>query len=62
MSFANKVAGLAEQEARHPDLIISWGKCIIQIWTHKINALTGSDFILAAKIEQLELFGVESII
>ena len=50
MSFANKVAELAEREAHHPDLTITWGKCIIRIWTHKINGLTESDFILAAKI------------
>lgn len=50
MNFANKVFEIAEIEAHHPDLIISWGKCSIRIWTHKINALTESDFILAAKI------------
>ena len=50
IEFANKITELAEKEAHHPDLIISWGKCIIKIWTHKINGLTESDFILAAKI------------
>lgn len=50
MGFANKVAELAEKEAHHPDLTITWGKCIIRIWTHKISGLTESDFILAAKI------------
>lgn len=51
MAFANKVAEIAENEAHHPDLKISWGLCTIEIWTHKINGLTESDFILAAKIE-----------
>ncbi|HJD55680.1 MAG TPA: 4a-hydroxytetrahydrobiopterin dehydratase [Rickettsia endosymbiont of Pyrocoelia pectoralis] len=51
IEFANKIAAIAEQEAHHPDLIISWGACTIEIWTHKINGLTESDFILAAKIE-----------
>jgi len=50
MNFANKVAKIAEKEAHHPDLNILWGKCSISIWTHKINGLTESDFILAAKI------------
>ena len=54
MEFANKIAIIAEQEAHHPDLTISWGACSIEIWTHKINGLTESDFILAAKIESLE--------
>ena len=51
MVFANKVAELAEKEAHHPDLKVAWGTCAIEIWTHKINGLTESDFILAAKIE-----------
>jgi 4a-hydroxytetrahydrobiopterin dehydratase len=50
MEFANKVADCAEKEAHHPDLTITWGKCTIRIWTHKINGLTENDFILAAKI------------
>ena len=50
MAFVNKVAYLAEKEGHHPDLAISWGKCGVQIWTHKINGLTKNDFILAAKI------------
>ena len=53
MVFANKIAELAEKEGHHPDLKISWGACAVEIWTHKINGLTESDFILAAKIEAL---------
>lgn len=51
MQFVNKVADVAETERHHPDLSISWGKCVVQVWTHKINGLTENDFILAAKIE-----------
>lgn len=50
MKFANKIAEIAEKEAHHPDLSITWEKLTITIWTHKINGLTESDFILAAKI------------
>lgn len=53
MTFANKVADIAELENHHPDLEISWGKCKIIIWTHKVNGLTENDFILAAKINNL---------
>ncbi|MBM3469075.1 MAG: 4a-hydroxytetrahydrobiopterin dehydratase [Alphaproteobacteria bacterium] len=53
MTFAHAIADLAEQEGHHPDLMISWGQCSVEIWTHKINGLTESDFILAAKIEAL---------
>lgn len=53
MDFANAVAKIAEEEMHHPSLKISWGQCEVEIWTHKINGLTESDFILAAKIEGL---------
>ncbi len=53
MHFANEVAALSEQQAHHPDLTISWGVCQVEIWTHKIQGLTESDFILAAKIETI---------
>lgn len=53
MHFANQITQIAEEEAHHPDLIIAWGKCTVELWTHKINGLTESDFILAAKIEAI---------
>ena len=53
MEFANKIAAVAEEQAHHPDITISWGMCRIEIWTHKINGLTESDFILAAKLDAI---------
>ena len=53
MEYANKISVVAEEQGHHPDLTISWGKCIVEIWTHKINGLTESDFILAAKIDAI---------
>ena len=53
MNFANKLAEIAEKEGHHPDLEISWGKCFVKIWTHKIKGLTENDFILAAKTNNL---------
>jgi 4a-hydroxytetrahydrobiopterin dehydratase len=55
LAFTNRVGELAEQEGHHPDLYLSWGKVEVKIWTHKIDGLTESDFILAAKIDQLYL-------
>lgn len=52
MTFANRVADIAEAEAHHPDLYIRWGQCRVEIWTHKISGLTESDFFLAAKIDR----------
>ena len=31
-----------------------WGRVKVVIWTHKINGLTESDFILAAKLDLLD--------
>jgi 4a-hydroxytetrahydrobiopterin dehydratase len=53
LAFVNKVGEIAEQEGHHPDISLTWGKVEITIWTHKIEGLTESDFILAAKIDRL---------
>jgi len=53
LEFVNRVGELAERQGHHPDLYLAWGKVEIKIWTHKIDGLTESDFILAAKIDQL---------
>lgn len=52
MEFANEITPIAEEEAHHPDFHVSWGKCRVEIWTHKINGLTENDFILASKIDR----------
>jgi 4a-hydroxytetrahydrobiopterin dehydratase len=52
LAFANSVGEIAEAENHHPDLHVSWGRCRIEIWTHKISGLTESDFFFAAKAER----------
>jgi 4a-hydroxytetrahydrobiopterin dehydratase len=46
------VGAVAEAEGHHPDLYLAWGKCKVEIWTHKINGLTESDFYMAAKADR----------
>ena len=53
LDFVNKAGAIAEEEGHHPDLLLTWGKVEVKIWTHKIDGLTESDFILAAKIDAL---------
>ena len=53
-TFVNRVGNLAEEQGHHPDICFGWGYAEISIWTHKIDGLTESDFILAAKIDKLE--------
>lgn len=51
LDFTNRVGALAEAQGHHPDLQLSWGRVGVTIHTHKIDGLTESDFILAAKID-----------
>ena len=51
--FVNKVGSIAESEGHHPDIIFGWGYAKIKIFTHAIKGLAESDFILAAKVDQL---------
>ena len=53
LAFVNRAGEVAEEEGHHPDLLLSWGKVEVKTWTHKIDGLTESDFILAAKIDKL---------
>ncbi len=52
LDFVNRLGVVAEAEGHHPDLHLAWGKCRVEIWTHKINGLTESDFYLAAKADR----------
>jgi 4a-hydroxytetrahydrobiopterin dehydratase len=53
LDFTNRVGEMAELQNHHPDIYLAWGKVKVTIWTHKINGLTESDFIFAAKTDQL---------
>ena len=52
LDFTVKVGEVAENQDHHPDIYLAWGKVKLTIWTHKIDGLTESDFILAAKADQ----------
>ncbi len=53
LDFTNRVGELAEAQNHHPDIYLTWGKVKVTIWTHKVDGLTESDFVLAAKIDRL---------
>ena len=53
--FINEVGNNAEIEGHHPDIAFGWGYAKIKIFTHKIKGLVESDFILAAKIDKINL-------
>jgi len=51
LAFVNRVGAMAEKQGHHPDIYLAWGMARVEIWTHKINGLTESDFIFAAKTD-----------
>jgi 4a-hydroxytetrahydrobiopterin dehydratase len=54
MHFVNRVADLAEEEGHHPDIHISWNRIRLELTTHAIKGLSENDFIMAAKISELD--------
>ena len=52
LAFVNRVGAVAEAEGHHPDIFFGWGYAHVKIWTHAIDGLSESDFILAAKIDK----------
>src|SRR6201990_1571932 len=53
LEVTNRVGELAEQQNHHPDIYLAWGKVKLTLWTHKIDGLTESDFVFAAKVDKL---------
>lgn len=52
LAFVNRVGALAEEQGHHPDVYLTWGKVRLTVWTHKIDGLTESDFVFAAKADR----------
>ncbi len=52
LEFTNRVGAIAEAENHHPDIHLSWGRVVVELWTHSIGGLSENDFILAARIDQ----------
>jgi len=53
LGFTNQVGDLAEAQSHHPNIYLAWGKVKLTVWTHKIDGLTESDFVLAAKADKV---------
>src|SRR6516225_4168770 len=54
LEVTNRIGELAEAQGHHPDIYLAWGKVKLTVWTHKVDGLTESDFILAAKADKLQ--------
>ena len=51
LTFVNRVGELAEEQGHHPDISFGWGYAEVTVFTHKIDGLTESDFVFAAKVD-----------
>lgn len=52
LELVNRIGAIAEEQNHHPDLLLAWGRVGVKIWTHKIDGLTESDFVFAAKCDR----------
>src|ERR1044071_1764216 len=53
LAFVNRAGDVAEAEGHHPDRYLTWGKVGVELTTHAIGELSETDFILAAKLDQV---------
>jgi 4a-hydroxytetrahydrobiopterin dehydratase len=53
LGYVNRVGAMADEQNHHPDVWLAWGRVRIQVWTHKIDGLTESDFVFAARCDAL---------
>jgi 4a-hydroxytetrahydrobiopterin dehydratase len=53
IQFVNVVAWIANNQGHHPDLHVSFDRCIVNFTTHAVDGLTDNDFICAAKVDAL---------
>ncbi len=53
LAFTNRVGELAEEQAHHPDILLTWGRVRVTVWTHTVDGLSENDFIFAAKADAL---------
>jgi len=55
LRFTNRVSSVAEDEGHHPAILTEWGRVTVTFWTHKIGGLHRNDFLMAAKLDSLDV-------
>jgi 4a-hydroxytetrahydrobiopterin dehydratase len=53
MAFVNALAWVAHAEDHHPDLRLSYNRCVVRYNTHSVGGISINDFICAAKVDAL---------
>ena len=54
LKFTNRVGALSEEEGHHPAILTEWGRVTVTLWTHKIRGLHRNDFVMAAKLDDMD--------
>jgi 4a-hydroxytetrahydrobiopterin dehydratase len=53
LEFTYEIGELAEAEWHHPDIGLEWGEVTVEMWTHKIDGLHKTDFVMAARMDRI---------
>lgn len=53
LDFTVKIGEMSEEEGNHPEIVLTWGKVKVTVYTHAIDGLSDNDFIWAAKAVEL---------
>ena len=56
LAFVNALAWIAHTEDHHPDLAVSYDRCVVRFNTHSVGGISINDFICAAKADALVAF------
>ena len=53
IAFVNALAWVCNTEDHHPDLAVSYSRCVVRFNTHSVGGISINDFICAAKTDAL---------
>ncbi len=53
MRFVDAVAGVAEADQHHPDILVRWNLVTLTLTTHDDGGLSPKDFAMAKKVDRL---------
>ncbi len=56
VAFVNALAWIAHTEDHHPELTVSYDRCVVRFNTHSVGGISVNDFICAAKADALVAF------
>jgi 4a-hydroxytetrahydrobiopterin dehydratase len=56
MAFMNAAAWICHTEDHHPDVALSYNRCVLRFNTHSVGGVSINDFICAAKVNALVAF------